>query len=266
MAQELATTFQPHYYFETFNLARKGFTNKEIAEQLQPPVKFTAFLAWTRKDPNFKAAIERGKQEAGLLETAKTLDDTLQEQAEGLSSTQMAFLMAYAKCGGLTTAAQSIGVSRQNHYQWIEEKEDYQTAFETAHKIFQESLVRAAVERGRDGKRTYKFYKGQPIMVPCDQSDPDAVEVEDQNGNMVWAKHYYELNYSDRLLERVLEAYVPEFEPKGSQTNVNVGGPTFVMDSLLERVEAARASRLTKEDVIDTVAKRIEQHTKGTAE
>jgi hypothetical protein len=248
---KLTTRFFPGYYLDAYHLAKDGYTDRDIAIKLLPPVKFTAFIKWKRTDPMFRRSIEKGRAEREAEKNPIT---------KLVNPNQMAFLMAYAQCGNITEAAKAAGLSYHCHVNWMRDPHrtkttSYKDAFDMAHKMFCDTLVNEAVRRGRDGLKAYKFHQGKPVIMPCDKSHPEAREFEDSQGNIYYGYYYYEMRFSDCLLMKLLEAKVDGFKPDAPQVNVS---QSMTMQDLLTQAEASRTK------VIDaTYVQRIAEATLG---
>lgn len=230
----LTTEFTPTYYLDAYHLAKDGYTDREIAKHLTPPVKYTALLKWKRDDPHFERSINKGRDEREPQAAIERVRNP----------NQMAFLMAFVECGSVKAAAASINMTPFCHYNWLRNEKQsgdmvYHDAFAMAEKMFADTLLAEAIRRGRDGVRRYKFNQGTPCVMPCDKSHPEAQEFEDKNGNTFYGYYYYEMHHSDQLLSKLLDAKVDGFQAESTKTEVNVG-TTVVMQDMLEQAEAAR--------------------------
>lgn len=64
----------------------------------------------------------------------------------------VAFLRAYAECGNLSNAGLAVGISRKEHYYWLDAYPDYAAAFEQAKETFTDDLEQIALDRVRKQK------------------------------------------------------------------------------------------------------------------
>lgn len=152
-----------------------------------------------------------------------------------------AFLAAYRTCGVLTQAAAHAGIGLRSHYYWLEKSEPYKREFRLAAIEAADNVEAEVRRRAMFGTRRYKFTPaGQPILKPgVSADDPDP-----------W---YYELDYSDRLLEILMRAKRPdEFGHKvSSEISGPNGGPLEVSHSL-------RQIALLNEEICDTITDALE--------
>src|SRR5690606_19659160 len=117
---------------------------------------------------------------------------------------QSRFLYKYALTGKITIAAAYAGVVRSRHNQWKRSDPEYLEKFEAAHEAWIERLEMEAERRALQGvKKPVGFYKGV-------------------HGGT------YVTEYSDRLLEKLLEGNAPEkygqkVEAKGLLANLDFG-------------------------------------------
>jgi hypothetical protein len=83
---------------------------------------------------------------------------------------RQAFLEAYALVGNVSDAASHAGVSRQIHYQWLDDPE-YADAFHHAREQAADRLEREAVRRATAGVEKAVWYKGEQVGVERQYSD-----------------------------------------------------------------------------------------------
>lgn len=141
-----------------------------------------------------------------------------------------AFLAAYALCGNITQAAQSAGVARQSHYEWIEGKE-YADAFAKAGEEATDRLEAEARRRAERGVMRKKFDKGVPVL------DPET------------GAQYVEYEYSDTLMIFLLKGLRPDkyrdniaIQHDGTLRTIADGrtAATELADSIAERLGVKR--------------------------
>lgn len=114
---------------------------------------------------------------------AEKLNTTPPDNARALNRRQGAFLAAYEKGGRVDKAAEAAGIDRTSHYYWLRTDTDYKAAFEESEVIVGQNLMDEAVRRAMEGWEEPVTVAGQAVMVR---------------------------KFSDRLLERLLEAHHPE--------------------------------------------------------
>lgn len=118
--------------------------------------------------------------------------------------TQTVFLDAYRQTGSLTNAAKVAKIHPGTHMRWRKQHEDYETLYQEAHVEACILLEEEARRRAVEGVRRYKFFQGGQILHP------------------VTREPYYELEYSDTLLCKLLSAHIPE--RYSNNTNVELKG------------------------------------------
>jgi len=129
---------------------------------------------------------------------------------------QTRFLAAFAESCSVQKAARWAGVHRQCHYDWLELDPSYPRRFSEARARAAQTLEDEAVRRAKDGVKKVLFYKGEPIKL--------------KDGSIAT-----EVVYSDRLLERLLEANDPErFRHNIQQTNITEMDPSTLTEAQLE--------------------------------
>lgn len=72
-----------------------------------------------------------------------------------------AFLAAYAECGNITKAAESTGIARQTHYDWLRDDPEYPTLFKEADEQAGDRLEQEARRRAVEGVSEPVFYQGK---------------------------------------------------------------------------------------------------------
>lgn len=116
-------------------------------------------------------------------QSALQSDETPQPNARALNRRQGAFLAAYEKCGRIGEAAEAAGIDRSSHYTWLRGDTDYKAAFQESDIIVGQNVLDEAVRRAVQGWDEPVTVAGQREVVR---------------------------KFSDRLLERLLEAHHPE--------------------------------------------------------
>lgn len=76
---------------------------------------------------------------------------------------QRAFLAAYQQCGHVSNSALAVGITRQNHYDWLKEIDGYAEAFEAAKQIAGDMLIDEARRRAHDGWEEPIFHQGEMV-------------------------------------------------------------------------------------------------------
>lgn len=117
---------------------------------------------------------------------------------------QREFLAAYMLHGNLRQASRDTEIDIDNHYRWLAQDEEYERQYalarDAAHEIaradarvFTKILENHACQLALVGRRRLKFTaRGEPVI------DPET------------GKPYVEVEYSERALLKLLEAYCPE--------------------------------------------------------
>src|SRR5262245_58419046 len=83
---------------------------------------------------------------------------------------QKRFLEAYAKCGNVTEAAGKVGISRERHYDWLQDPE-YEARFADAYGQACEQVDREIRRRGVVGILKPVWYKGEKVGSIREYSD-----------------------------------------------------------------------------------------------
>ncbi len=196
--QTSSPAWSDKFYLEAYTLARRGFVDKKIAERFR--VELEVLEEWISSKPALADAIKTGRD---LSARSKWIH---------LRPKQRAFLVAYSRLGNITQAAEASNITRKNHVLWMQKDGDlrdpgsYASCFTEAREDAIDRLEGEAFRRATDGVATMKFHQGQPIMVPCLPSDPDAHVAVDENGNRCFLKPYLEYKQSDNLLMFLLKA------------------------------------------------------------
>lgn len=110
-----------------------------------------------------------------------------------------AFLAAYALTGSITIAAAAAKIQRGLHYRRLRTDEAYREAFDQADELAKGVLVDEAVRRAVHGTRKGVYYKGRRVN--------------------------WELEYSDGVLIRLLEARLPHQFRRTHELTGPGGGP-----------------------------------------
>ena len=160
-----------------------------------------------------------------------------------------AFLLAYCDTCNIVQAALLCGVNRSSHYFWKNDDDEYAEAFRRAEPVAAELLEARMTDRALNGQKHYKFFKGEPIRMPCAEDHPDAVEVLDseQKGTGVFFRHYYEVDYPETTAIFLLKGAMPEKYRERYEVHVSDeeldGAIEHQMEILAEREKAIAAQR-----------------------
>lgn len=85
-------------------------------------------------------------------------EQTEQTQDEILHAKKRAFLAAYEQCGNITQASKAVGISRQTHYDWMRDDDDYKKAFADAEEAAGDALEAEARKRALAGSDTLLIF------------------------------------------------------------------------------------------------------------
>lgn len=121
---------------------------------------------------------------------------------------QRSFLMAFAVCGDLVTAAKAARISLAAHWHWRRHDDEYAAAFEQATEMAGDVLESKAMQRAVNGVKKMKFYKGQPITV----QGPDGREMP-----------YVETEHPESLVQFMLKGLKPEKYRERHEVTGNAG-------------------------------------------
>ena len=257
--------FTPSYYVQAFRLAQAGYTDKEMCQRLTPPVRYSTLSIWKKKDKEFAQSIIDGRNGSGVSEPQFNNE---------LTDNQKKFLIAYVYEGNISAAARSINMDRSCHHTWMTTETPngnaYRSAYESAKAAHADYIYATVKHRAIEGHRRYKFTaKEQPVYIECSPSDPEAKELQDDEGKTWYGKHYYENTRSDMLLAKLAEYVIPGFRPDPTQiNNNNVNAQTTIdIGKLVDDLEQGRKSNVLTVDAVSAHTKKlIETKQKGTDE
>lgn len=123
------------------------------------------------------------------------------------------FLNALLETGLRNKAAEIVGISRQTHYVWMKNDDEYAEKYEDVRLMLVDNLEDAAYERAVNGVERKVYFKGEEVGTQTE--------------------------YSDQLLVVLLKANMPE---KYKEINkVELSGNVGIADALkaaMERVQA----------------------------
>lgn len=149
--------------------------------------------------------------EAGLPAPAPESDTTRHDNAR-TRALQGAFLAKYAQCARVDLSAAAADIARSTHYRWLETDPDYPALFAEADQLARQFIMDLAVERATSGWAEPVFYEGKQVAT--------------------------KQVFSERLLERLLEAKFPEFRRHHVEVTGKDGAPLIplsALDELLKR-------------------------------
>jgi hypothetical protein len=126
------------------------------------------------------------------------------DKSTGAAALKQPFLDAFAVSCSVQKAARWAGVHRQCHYDWLKQDSTYPSRFAEARQRAADMLEDEAVRRAKDGVRRPLVYKGKQVYI---QGEP-----------------IYQIEYSDQLLIRLLEAYNPERFKRRNETTFQWSG------------------------------------------
>ncbi len=88
-----------------------------------------------------------------------------------VATTKQRFLDAYAQLGTVTSASEHVGISRRDHYHWMERDPDYPARFQTACEKAVDKLEREVVRRGAEGWDEPVYQGGKLVGTVRKHSD-----------------------------------------------------------------------------------------------
>jgi len=161
-----------------------------------------------------------------------------------------AFLAAYCETCNIVQAAMLCGVPRSSHYHWKNADDDYAEAFRCAGPIAAEFLEARMTDRALNGQKHYKFFKGDPIRMPCDQDHPEAIEVVDgeNEGTGVFFRLYYEVDYPETTAIFLLKGAMPEKYRERYEVRVSEEELDSVIEDRMEVLASREASIAARRD------------------
>jgi hypothetical protein len=113
----------------------------------------------------------------------------------------------------LSEALKIAGVSLQQHKKWLDQSQDYSEAFTIAENHAALMLEQIAIKRARDGVKSLKIWRGQPVLA---RKHPELPESPDNPLEPV-----YDIEYSDQLLLTLLKGKNPQYRNLDSPVNVS---------------------------------------------
>jgi len=103
---------------------------------------------------------------------------------------QKRFLEAFEVSCSIQKAARWANIHRQTHYDWMRKDATYPARFAEARERATQTLEDEAVRRAVEGVRRPVLYRGKQVYIQ--------------------GKPLFDIEYSDQLLIRLLEAFYPE--------------------------------------------------------
>lgn len=180
--------------------AKKSAAKAQLPKALKNPKP--AGRKTGAKSPKNGAKSAKPEQKVGKAERRETGEKKERAFRFVRNAKQNAFLNALAKTGTVKGAAQLSGESRANHYRWLED-DAYRVGVGRARQMAADLLEDEAWRRGVEG---------------------DERAVYNRHGVRVDTVRYY----SDRLLEKLLAANLPEkYKERVEQTVVGNGAAEF---------------------------------------
>lgn len=125
-----------------------------------------------------------------------------------------AFLVAYARCGGLMASCEAAKVHNSTVYNWRDKDPEFRDAWDDANECYIERLEAEADRRAVEGTQRLKFHQGLAVKDPRTK------------------KPYVEREYSDNLLMFRLKAKRPELYRERSEVKMEVSEAEI--DKLIE--------------------------------
>jgi hypothetical protein len=99
---------------------------------------------------------------APLVNPAPTPGESAAESVQVRTAKKAAFLSAYETIGTISHAAQTAGIGRQTHYDWLQDPE-YKKAFQASHAKAIDALEMEARRRAMRGTDEPIYYKGKIV-------------------------------------------------------------------------------------------------------
>ena len=131
---------------------------------------------------------------------------------------QRRFLICFAECAVVATAARWAKVAKRQHFEWMHSDRTYPARFAEARRQAAQALEDEAVRRAREGARRPIMHRGK--------------QCRDSEGNLMW-----EYEYSDQLLTLLLRANDPErFRERVENRNINEIDWENAPEELLEKI------------------------------
>ena len=130
---------------------------------------------------------------------------------------QKRFLEAFEVSCSIQKAARWANIHRQTHYDWLRKDATYPARFAEARERATQTLEDEAVRRAVEGVRRPVLYRGKQVYI---QGEP-----------------LFDIEYSDQLLIRLLEAYNPEkYGRRVEQINLMEMDPDKLSPEMLDKI------------------------------
>jgi transposase len=130
---------------------------------------------------------------------------------------QKRFLEAFEVSCSIQKAARWANIHRQTHYDWLRKDATYPARFAEARERATQTLEDEAVRRAVEGVRRPVLYRGKQVYIQ--------------------GKPLFDIEYSDQLLIRLLEAFNPEkYGRRVEQTNLLDLDPEKLSPALLDKI------------------------------
>lgn len=139
---------------------------------------------------------------------------------------QSSFIESFKSSGTILAACVRLGIDRKTVYTWFDD-EKFKEMWAEAQEAVTELVETAAMARGVNGVERYVINGGRPVVDPAHQCQ--LIPEKDQNGKPTgkmigncpahWLKYR---EYSDHMLEKLLEARAPHKYARRFATEVKV--------------------------------------------
>lgn len=148
-----------------------------------------------------------------IASQAEAKQDTARHDNARTRASQGAFLAKYAQCARVDLAAAAADIARSTHYRWLEDDPEYPALFAEADRLARQFIMDLAVERATTGWAEPVFYEGKQVST--------------------------KQVFSERLLERFLEAKFPEFRRHHVEVTGKDGAPLIPLEAITELLKRA---------------------------
>lgn len=151
-------------------------------------------------------ATRKSKPPAAIRDSRASARDEAAQQTE---LKKVAFLAAFARCGRITKASETVGINPDTHYEWRKTDPEYDKAFAAMRERVADLLEDEAIRRAVEGI-------DKPLIGRIDK---------DLDGVVVTVKEY-----SDSLMAILLKGNRPERYREGREITGKDGGPINFRD------------------------------------